>query len=61
MRCQDRDRFMHQSHGEVQSGIKERLSGLTYSINEEGLAADPLIIDWIEEEIQRLIGERCLS
>jgi sirohydrochlorin ferrochelatase len=44
------------SHGEVQSGIKERLKGLTYSIADEGLATDPMIGIWVEEEIRRLMS-----
>lgn len=46
------------SYSEVQSGIKERLEGLTYTIADEGLVRDPLITDWVEEGIQRLNGGR---
>lgn len=42
------------SYGELQAGIKERLNGLTYLIADEGLVADPLITQWVEEELQRL-------
>jgi len=44
------------SNGEVQTGIKERLKGLTYNIAHEGLASDPLITDWIEMQISELIS-----
>lgn len=44
------------SYSEIQSGIKERLEGLTYSIADEGLVTDPLMTQWIEAQIRRMIG-----
>lgn len=46
------------SYSEIQSGIKDRLRGLTYSIADAGLVTDPLIADWIEARISGLTGEQ---
>ena len=37
--------------------VAENVNGLTYLIADEGLVADPLITQWVEEELQRLISE----
>jgi sirohydrochlorin ferrochelatase len=49
------------SYGEVQSGIKERLKGLTYRIADDGLVADRMITVWVEEEIQTLMSKESSS